>query len=306
MIDVPRTRSWGVRLAFLTAATSGLAVFVNDAGVARFDDATVYTTAKNAVAALVLLGLAGAARRSRAPAPARPAGSRTALGLLAVGVVGGSIPFVLFFEGLSRASAPQAAFIHKTLVVWVALLAIPLLRERLTWPHLAAIGLLVAGQAVLVGDLGEIGLGSGETMILGATLLWAVEIVIAKRLLRDVGSLAVGTARMGIGLLVLLGWLAATGRAGDLVALTAGQWGWAIATGAILSVYVASWYAALARAQAIDVTAVLVFAAVITAALSAVSDGAMPARPQVLALALITIGAAVAATGLRRGTREVA
>jgi len=308
MREVPRTRGWGIRLAFLAAATSGVAVFVNDLGVDRFDDATVYTTAKNGVAAALLFGLGAlAAGRGAATRRGRPASPRARLGLVAVGVVGGSVPFVLFFEGLARASSGEAAFIHKTLVVWVALLAIPLLRERLTGWHLAAIALLVAGQAVLVGDLGAIGWGSGEAMILGATLLWAVEVVIAKWVLADFGSLAVGKARMGIGLLMLLGWLALTGRAGDLLSLSAGQWGWAAGTGTILSVYVATWYAALARAQAVDVTAVLVFAAVITAALSAVSDGAMPARPDLLALTLVTVGAgAAAAAGLRGRVREPA
>ena len=54
-------------------------------------------------------------------------------------MIGGSVPFVLFFEGLARAEATQAAFIQKTLVVWVALLAVPLLRERFGVPHALAI-----------------------------------------------------------------------------------------------------------------------------------------------------------------------
>ena len=55
------------------------------------------------------------------------------------------------------------------------------------------------------------------------------------------------------------------GAAADLLALTAAQWGWALLTGLLLTAYVATWYAALARAQAVDVTAVLVFGAVVTA-----------------------------------------
>ena len=113
----------------------------------------------------------------------RPATRRQWLGVAAVACIGGSVPFVLFFEGLARADATQAAFIHKTLVVWVALLAIPLLRERLGPAHLAAIGLVLAGQAWLAGGLGTVVFGAGETMIPAATLLWAVEDVLVKRLL---------------------------------------------------------------------------------------------------------------------------
>jgi len=54
--------------------------------------------------------------------------------------------------------------------------------------------------------------GAAEAMILAATLLWAVEVVVAKRLLADLPPLTVGLGRMGLGVVVLLGWLAATGH----------------------------------------------------------------------------------------------
>ena len=77
--------------------------------------------------------VAAAPRRSGARLdPART--GRGQWGALApIGVIGGSVPFVLFFEGLARASSPQAAFLHKTLVLWVALLAVVVLGERLQW-----------------------------------------------------------------------------------------------------------------------------------------------------------------------------
>ena len=77
------------------------------------------------VLALALARSRRSARRS-GDARRRDSGSRS----LGVGVIGGSVPFVLFFEGLARAEATQASFIQKTLVIWVALLAVPLLRER--------------------------------------------------------------------------------------------------------------------------------------------------------------------------------
>ena len=108
---------------------------MNSRGVAHFDDATVYTTAKNLRRGRAPpRARAAAARRAEARSggrATRPATRRQWLGVVAVACIGGSVPFVLFFEGLARADATQAAFIHKTLVVWVALLAVPLLRERL-------------------------------------------------------------------------------------------------------------------------------------------------------------------------------
>jgi drug/metabolite transporter (DMT)-like permease len=147
--------------------------------------------------------------------------------LAVVGIVGGSVPFVLFFEGLARSTSVPAAFLHKTLVVWVALLAVPLLGERLDRWHAGAVAALVVGQALLVGDVAELRPGAGEAMILAATLLWAVEVVLARWLLRGFTPLTVGTARMGIGIVVLLAWVVVTGRAEDLRELAAQQWGWA-------------------------------------------------------------------------------
>src|SRR5262249_45084271 len=142
------TRSTGLALAFATACISGVSIYVNGHAVRHFGDATVYTTAKNLVAGLLLLVLALTALRPAAGARAvLPKTARRRAALLAVAVVGGSVPFVLFFEGLARAEATQASFIQKTLVVWVALLAVPLLGERFGRPHALALCLLVAGQA---------------------------------------------------------------------------------------------------------------------------------------------------------------
>jgi drug/metabolite transporter (DMT)-like permease len=299
---LPVTRLAGVALAGVTACVSGVSVFVNGYGVRRVPDPTTYTTAKNLVAALLLLGLllVAAAARS-ADGPTRPRDRAGWLGLAAVAVVGGSVPFVLFFEGLARASTTDAAFVHKTLVVWVALLAVPLLREHVGVPHVLAIGLLVGGQALLAGDVTALRPGRGKAMVLAATLLWAVEVVVAKRMLSErVSPLTLATARMGGGVVVLLGWAALRGELGALGGLDAVAWGWALLTGALLFVYVATWYSALARAQAVDVTSILVFGAVITALLDRVVEGA--ALPDHVGLVLVAAGTlcALVATRSRR------
>ena len=288
-------RAAGIALAFVTACISGVAIWVNSHAVTRFGDATVYTTAKNAVAGLVLLAFA-LPLAQRSPAPRMSAPKRRWPALLAIALIGGSIPFVLFFEGLARAEATQAAFIQKTLVVWVALLAVPLRGERLGIAHVLAIAFVIAGQVALAGDAGTVVFGTGEAMILAATLLWAVEVIVAKRLLDDTSFGTLAVARMGLGTIVLLAWVAASGRGDELMHLTAQQWGWALLTGLLLSGYVATWYAALARAQAVDVTAVLVFGAVITAVLAHAADGA---TFDVTGVVLVTLGALLAALASR-------
>ncbi|MFT5223661.1 MAG: drug/metabolite transporter (DMT)-like permease, partial [Glaciecola sp.] len=205
-------------------------------------------------------------------------------------------PFVLFFEGLARSDAVDAAFIHKTLVIWVALLAAPLLHERIELRHGIAIGLLVTGQVVLAGWPLDLGWGLGEAMIGAATLLWACEMIVARRLLTaGVHAPELAVWRMLGGAVALVGWLVVRGSFPELLALNGSAWAWILFTGALLSGYVATFYASLERAPALDVAAVLVVGAVVTALLQTVVDG-VALGGNVGGLALLVLGAAVIAS----------
>ena len=300
---LPRTLRWGVLLALATAGISGLSIFVNAFAVKQVPDAALYTTLKNGVAAVLLLGFAAIATR---PADLRGISRRSWGWLALIGLVGGSIPFVLFFTGLAQASAPSAAFIHKTLFIWVALLAVPFLGERLGLVQVGALGVLLAGQALVLTPAGVVW-GTGETLIALATLLWAVEAIVAKRVLRSVPASVVGAARLGIGLVVLVGYLLATGRVSLVASLQAQQWAWVLATGGLLGGYVATWFGALQRAPASLVTAILVLGAPVTATLQAIQVGGVPAVPafagQILILAA---GVALALPALRGGSARLA
>jgi drug/metabolite transporter (DMT)-like permease len=288
------TRRTGLLLALATACISGVAVFLNSYGVKAFGDATTYTTAKNVTAALVLAALIGAMSASRTGTVlTRPSRPGQWAGLAVVGVFGGAIAFVLFFEGLALASAVDAAFLQKTLLVWVALLAVPLLGERLGALQVSAIAFLMLGQIGLAGGTTTI-LGRGQLMVLGATLLWAAEMIIAKKLLADLSSWTVGLTRMGIGSVVLVAWTLIRGDGGALTSLTGNQWMWVLGTGVILAAYVSTWFAALSRAPAVDVTAVLVIGAVITALLAAAVNG-KPLVPQLGWVALVLVGTVLVA-----------
>ncbi|NND02197.1 MAG: DMT family transporter [Acidimicrobiia bacterium] len=293
-------RSVGLTFATATAVISGFAVFINGYGVRAWREvasATTYTTVKNAVAAVVLVVLATAlTRRGSREGLRRPKGTGQWVGVLAVAVVGGSIPFALFFEGFARATSSQAAFIHKTLVVWVVMLALIFLRERIGWLHVAAVGLLVWGQATLLGGVGGLSLGSGEVMMLGATLLWSCEVIVAKRLLSAMSPMTLAVARMAGGAVLLIGFATVSGAAVNFSALGASHVLWVLATGAVLAAYVGTWYSALARAQAVDVTAILVGGALITAALNVGVRGL--AVPPVAGLALVGCGVVLAVAAL--------
>jgi drug/metabolite transporter (DMT)-like permease len=299
-----RASRGGTVLAVGAAAVSGFSIFLNTYAVHHVRSATAFTTAKNLVAALALLavgvGLSVLTTRSpRHPAmalPRRPS-QWGLLGLIAV--IGGSVPFVLFFEGAARTSATDAALLQKTLLIWVALLAVPLLGERLSRSHVAAILMLLAGQYLLLAPSPGDHANTGNLMVLAATLLWSVETVVLKVALRSIAPLTVGVARLGLGVVLILGYLALRGQLGSLASLGTTGWAWALLMGIVLAAYVASWLGALARSPATDVTAVLVGAAFMTAALEVGFQG-YPLASHLPSLALLAAGVALIAALSRR------
>src|SRR5581483_6514851 len=187
----------GALLALAIALVSGVSVYVAKLGTQAV--------------------LAASGRGARLSAPRR--GEWARLGLLAL--VGGSVPFLLFFWGLTMTSAPTASFIQKTQFLWVSGLAVPLLGEALgAWQ---ALGLLALLAGTLVMGPAPTGFGPGEGLVLAATLLWSVEVVLARGLLRRVPPTLGALARMGGGAVVMLAFLGASGRLGELFALDAGQ-----------------------------------------------------------------------------------
>lgn len=288
--SIPTTVAWGIALALCTAVISGVSVWVNSLGVRAVPDAAVYTTLKNGVAAVILLGALTRLPAAERRRPTRREWRR----LLLIGVIGGSIPFVLFFTGLTQMTAPGAAFIHKTMFVWVALLAVPFLGERLGMLQVLAMAGLLGGQLLLAPpDLAGAGWGTGETLIAMATLMWAAEVVIAKRLLGSLPSPVVGAGRMGIGFALLVGYLAVTGGLAGIASVSAEGWAFVLLTGLLLSGYVATWMAALQRAPASAVTAVLVLGAVITTILGALGRGALPGAASVAGAVVLSLAVAV-------------
>lgn len=285
---IPRTTGWGLALAASTAVISGISIFVNGLVVKEFADPVALTGARNAVVGLALVAVFLA---SGGASELRTLSRRSGIAILALAVIGGSVPFILFFSGLAAATGPGAAMIHKTLFIWVAGLAVLFLGESLGVAQVIAIGALFAG-VILIGPSGLPTLGGAELMILVATMLWAIEVVVARRLL-GAGLVSVRLAaasRMAVGALVIGAFLVATGRIGAIGAFSASQWLIVLATGALLFGYVTTWYAALQRAPASLVTTVLVGGALVTAVLSVARTGTLPAPTVEAGLVLLAVG----------------
>jgi drug/metabolite transporter (DMT)-like permease len=180
----------------------------------------------------------------------------------------------------------NAAFIHKTLFLWVAMLALIFLKERIGLGQALALGLMLLAS-VLLGGPGALEPGAAAAMVLGATLLWTVEIVVAKRLLAGLSSGLVAGARMSLGAILLLGYAGAQGDLAAVGQLTTTQWAWLAGTAVLLLCYVTTWYAALKRAPATAVTCVLAVGAPITALLTALAGRPAPIPDQLTAYTLL-------------------
>lgn len=307
-MSIPRTTGWGIGLATATAVISGVSIFVNGLVVKEFADPVALTGARNALVGLVLLGILLA---SGGVAEIRSLRPRQSAGLVALAVLGGSVPFILFFSGLAAATGPGAALIHKTLFIWVAALAMVFLGERLGLAQVVALVALLGGT-LLISPTGAIGAGPAEVMILTATLLWSVEVIVARRLLggdgrgEGVSVRLAATSRMALGAVLILGFLVATDRIGAVATFSVAQWAIVAATGVLLLGYVTTWYAALQRAPASLVTAILVGGAIVTAALATVRTGALPAPAIETGLGLLALGVGMVVWTARRRERTPA
>ena len=231
----------GFKLALITAGFSGAAVFLNSLTVKAVGDALVFTTVKNLGVAIIL----GMILLKNKINWQEIKNNWWKLGL--IGVIGGSLPFYLFFKGLMLTNPATGALIHKTLIFWVALWAVPVLKEKISIKQWLALGL-----------------------ILGATLLWATENIIAKLTLKQVAVDVVVGARMIIGSLILLIAAAISGKLELIFKLNSVQWLMTLVSIGLLAGYVMSWYRALKAAPVTLVATVLTLATIVTNILSSI------------------------------------
>lgn len=277
-------------LALAAAAISGVSNFTAKIAVSVISDATLFTTLKNSLVALFLIGCVVALKKM----PEIKSLTKSQwLKLAAIGLIGGSVPFALFFTGLQKTSAINAGLIHKTLFLWVLLMAIPILKEKLSWQQWAGIG-AIFGANLAIGGFTGFKLNSGELMILLATIFWAIENIIAKIALKDISSITVASARMVFGSFLLFLFLVWKDTpATSIFNLNPEQWGWTIFSSILLFGYVTTWYAALKYAPATYVAALLVPATLITNILSAVFITHSFSVAQISSSLLFIIGSAL-------------
>ena len=253
----------GVLLVLATAVISGLAIFLNQFAVQAFSS-DIYTFLKNLVAGFLVAGVLLLMGEGQAVKGLSFKDWRV---LTLIGLIGGSLPFILFFKGLSMSSAANGALIHKLMFLFVAVLAVKFLKERLDKKLLAGMLLLVIGQIMIFKFNFEVFLGAGDLLILAATLLWAVESIMAKKALATISSRVVAAARLLCGCFFILLYLAWSGQMGLIGSLNISQFSWVSLTGVLLAGYVLTWYAGLKYLNVSTAASLLTLGLPVTAAL---------------------------------------
>ncbi len=281
----------GILLILLTVLISGVSNFVNFYAV-QGTNSDAFIAVRNAAVAVMLLPLGLLAVRTVRTRLTRVDWAK----LATIGLIGGAIPFLLFFRGLQIAGASGAAtatFGYRTLFLMASILGVVFLHERLS-PRLAlAAALLVAGNALLLSLTAPIWT-DGTAYVLLATALWAGEYTLSKHTLRTVPSSTVGLARMGFGGTFLLGYVALTGQMGSIAALSGAQWEWVALSAVLLVGFVATWYAGLKTVDVSVATASLTLAFPITWALGFLASKSTFGLGQAAGVVAIVLGVALA------------
>ncbi|MEO6278701.1 DMT family transporter [Roseateles sp.] len=197
----------GAALALLAAALFGLSTpLVQRAGAGCGPWAT---------AALLYAGAALMGALSRRPVEREARVVRGDLPrLLAMALFGAALGPAALAWGLQRSSATGASLLLTLEALFTALLAAVLYREQLDRRVRAALGLLLAGGAVLVLDQGWGGGGqlAGLLAVLAATLAWGVDNTLSRGVAeRDPSQVVAVKASLGVALTVLVAWLAGEG-----------------------------------------------------------------------------------------------
>ncbi|MFN7990977.1 MAG: DMT family transporter [Candidatus Micrarchaeia archaeon] len=290
---MPGNDGKGLLLAFVAALISGVSVFVNGAAV-KLSDPVIYTTLKNTGALVFLAAIVFAFSELRY---FRGLTRKQWAMLVLVGIIGGSVPFMMFFWGLKLGGAAVSSFLYRSLFIFAGAAGFLLLREKPSVRDLAAGLVMLAGNALLVS--GALVFGAGQLLVLGATALWATEYTLSRKLMADIHPRVVMVSRMLFGSLVLFASLGMNGSAGSIVTVDAGMLLWLFVTSSLLCGFIMSWYSSLKHLPVFTASSILALGGIVTAVLDSAFLGKAFSLADAFGLLLILIGVA-AMVGISR------
>jgi drug/metabolite transporter (DMT)-like permease len=285
----------GTFLALMTAVISGFAIPVNKIFVSGLEP-IVFTAVRAIFIGLIFFILAGYRNGFRF----RNLNKVPWSWLLLIGIIGGGLGFLLFFSGLELTTSGRAAFLHKTLPIYVTVFAFFFLRERITKKQNMALLVMLIGTFILLSAQINPSVfwqdpSLGDILVLLGTIMWGVENTISRKaMIKEESSLVVSFSRMFFGGAFLFGILLLMGRLDVLLNLTQQQIASVIISSAFLFAYILFWYSAIKLINVSKAVLFLLLAPVISTWAGVVWFGEPVPPLQVLGSALILAGAAFA------------
>lgn len=282
-----RKEIFGVLLAILTAIVSGISIVANKFFIVKIDP-FVFTTIRSFFIGLIFLVISFFACNFKIKKFKKVSWWT----LVLIGVIGGGAPFLLFFIGLKETTAGRAAFLHKTLPLYAAILAFFFLKEKITRKHIIAMLSMIAGVYLIESANIPFGVRIGDFLVLGATLLWAIENAVSKKAMLDNESNWVVTfSRMFFGSILLFLIISIMGKADMLFSLSQKQIVYIIISTLLLFLYVLFWYWGLKFINLSKASIILLIAPLISLILGHIWLNEKIFELQLFGSALILIGA---------------
>ena len=278
----------GTFLILLTAFVSGFSIIANKFFVAKIDP-LVFTALRGLFIGLIFLLISFYFYRKEGSKEFK---KTSWANLLLIGAVGGAFAFWLFFSGLKMTSGVRAAFLHKTLPIYAVILAFVFLKEKISKRQLIAMGAMLGGLVLMELVNLSMEMRIGDLLVLGATVLWAVENTISKRAMLDNESNWVVTfSRMFFGSIVLFAVIFLMGKLDLLLTLNSAQLVKIAVSGSLLFVYVLTWYWGLKYINLSKASTILLLAPVVSLFFGIVWLGESISALQMAGSVLILIGA---------------
>lgn len=279
---------FGSVLVLLTAIVSGFSIIINKYFVATIDP-LVFTAVRAFFIGIIFLIISFYFTKKTKGKKFKRASWGS---LISIGIIGGGLAFWLFFVGLNMTSGGRAAFLHKTLPIYAAIFGFIFLKEKLSRKYLISIGVMLAGLILMELSSLSFEMRVGDFLVLGATILWAVENTISKRIMLDKESNWVVTfSRMFFGSIVLFAVIGLLDKTGLLFSLNSAQLIKIVVSGLLLFAYVLTWYWGLKYINLSKAATILLLAPVISLFLGTTWLGESIGVLQIVGSVLILSGA---------------
>jgi drug/metabolite transporter (DMT)-like permease len=141
--------------------------------------------------------------------------------LLLFSLLSGFIYQVFFLLGIKYTSAVNTALIITSIPVWIAILAVILLKEKLTVAAWTGLGIAVCGTLLVSVSKAKSNPGEapflGNLLVCAAALTWATSSVFSRPIMKRLSPIAL--AFVGVGLSVPFHWMVAWHSIGDSYAV---------------------------------------------------------------------------------------